>query len=105
VGVVPFLGAALGGILIVTTTFLSAGTRAGFIALAAFLIYQQMENHLLQPLVQRRTIQMNPLAIALVMLVGTATAGVLGALLSLPLAAATQILLEDLRHRRQEPAQ
>jgi putative heme transporter len=104
-GVIPFLGAALGGILVVTTTFLSAGMRTGLVALAAFLIYQQVENHLLQPLVQRHTIKMNPLAIALVMLVGTACAGVLGALLSLPLAAATQIVLEDLRKRRQDPPQ
>ena len=64
-----------------------------------FLLYQQVENHLLQPLVQRHTIQMNPLAIALVMLIGTAFAGILGALLALPLAAATQIVLADLRSR------
>jgi predicted PurR-regulated permease PerM len=98
-GVVPFLGAALGGLLIVTTTFLSAGVRSGLIALVVFLLYQQVENHLLQPLVQRHTIQMNPLAIALVMLIGTAFAGILGALLALPLAAATQIVLADLRDR------
>ena len=99
-GVIPFLGAALGGALVVGTTFLSSGMQKGLIALAVFLVYQQVENHLLQPLVQRRTIQMNPLAIAIVMLVGTAFAGVLGALLALPLAAAAQIILTDLRDRR-----
>ena len=100
-GVVPFVGAALGAVLVVVTTFLSTGLRGGVMALAAFLLYQQVENHLLQPLVQRRTIRMNPLAIALVMLVGTAAAGILGALLSLPLVAAAQIMIEDLRERRQ----
>jgi predicted PurR-regulated permease PerM len=103
-GVVPFLGAALGGTLVVTTTFLSAGARTGFIALVAFVLYQQVENHLLQPLVQRHTIQMNPLAIALVMLIGTSVAGVLGALLSLPLAAAGHILLQDVVGRRSSTA-
>ena len=103
-GVVPFLGAALGGTLVVTTTFLSAGTRTGFIALVAFVLYQQVENHLLQPLVQRHTIQMNPLAIALVMLIGTSVAGVLGALLSLPLAATGHILLQDVVGRRSSTA-
>jgi putative heme transporter len=98
-GVVPFVGAALGGALVVATTFLSAGTRTGLVALVLFLLYQQIENHLLQPLVQRHTIRMNPLAIALVMLVGTAVAGVLGALLALPLAAAGQILLQDVVDR------
>jgi predicted PurR-regulated permease PerM len=99
-GTVPFLGPALGGILVVGTTFFTTGTRQGVIALVVFVLYHQAENHLLQPLVQRRTIKMNPLAIAVVMLVGTAVAGVLGALLALPLAAATQIVLEDVFARR-----
>jgi predicted PurR-regulated permease PerM len=103
-GVVPFLGATLGGLLVVTTTFLTTGTQQGLIALAIYAVYQQTENHLLQPLVQRRTIQMNPLAIALVMLVGTAFAGVLGALLALPVAAATHILLEELTSQRRRRA-
>jgi predicted PurR-regulated permease PerM len=98
-GVVPFLGAALGGALVVATTFLSAGMKTGLVALVLFLLYQQLENHLLQPLIQRHTIKMNPLAIALVMLIGTAVAGVLGALLALPLAAAGQILLQDVANR------
>jgi predicted PurR-regulated permease PerM len=99
-GAVPFLGATLGGVLVVGSTFLTSGVRAGLISLVVFVLYHQAENHLLQPLVQRRTIKMNPLAIALVMLVGTAVAGVLGALLSLPFAAATHIVLEDLFARR-----
>jgi predicted PurR-regulated permease PerM len=100
-GAVPFLGVSLGGILVVGSTFLTAGPRQGVISLIVFVLYHQAENHLLQPLVQRRTIKMNPLAIAIVMLVGTAVAGVLGALLSLPFAAATHIVLEDLfAHRR-----
>jgi putative heme transporter len=103
-GVVPFLGAALGGALVVATTFLSSGTRTGIIALVLFVLYQQVENHLLQPLVQRHTIRMNPLAIALVMLIGTAVAGVLGALLSLPLAAAGHLLLQDVVGRRSSTA-
>jgi predicted PurR-regulated permease PerM len=106
-GLVPFIGATIGGVLIVTTTMLTVGVRQGLVALVVFVLYQQTENHVLQPLVQRRTIQMNPLAIALVMLVGTAFAGVLGALLSLPLAAAAQIVLEDIVARRRsalEPA-
>ena len=102
-GVIPFLGAALGGFLVVATTFLSSGSQKGLIALGVFLVYQQVENHLLQPLVQRRTIQMNPLAIAIVMLVGTAFAGVLGALLALPLAAAVHIVLSDVRTGRDQP--
>jgi predicted PurR-regulated permease PerM len=99
-GVIPFVGAALGGILVVGTTFLASGLKAGLVALLIFVLYQQAENHLLQPLIQRKTIRMNPLAIALVMLVGTAFAGILGALLALPVAAATKIVLDEVLVRR-----
>lgn len=99
-GVVPFVGALLGGLLMVVTALASAGFKAALIALGVFLVYQQAENHLLQPLVQRRTIRMNPLLIALALLVGTSFAGVLGALLALPLAAAIQIVLGDVLERR-----
>ncbi|HEX8819297.1 MAG TPA: AI-2E family transporter [Archangium sp.] len=94
-GLIPFVGSFLGAILVSVTTFASAGTKAGFIALGLFLLYQQLEGHLLQPLIQRRTLKMNPLLIALVMLVGTSLAGLIGALLALPIAGAVQILLQD----------
>jgi predicted PurR-regulated permease PerM len=101
-GLIPFIGAALGGLLVVGTTFASAGTRAGFITLAVFLVYQQVENHLLQPFIQRKTLRMNPLLIAMAMLVGTAFAGILGALLALPVAGAVQVIAQDRLTRRQE---
>jgi predicted PurR-regulated permease PerM len=100
-GLVPFIGTMLGGTLIVGTTFLSAGTKAGIIALAVFIVYQQTENHVLQPIVQRKTIEMNPLLIIVVMLIGTGLAGIVGALLSLPIAAAVQVVLHDVLERRQ----
>ena len=63
-------------------------------------VYQQVENHLLQPLVQRRTLRMNPLLITLALLAGTGLAGVLGTLLALPVAGAIQVLLQDALQRR-----
>ncbi|HEX5749419.1 MAG TPA: AI-2E family transporter [Archangium sp.] len=101
-GLIPFVGSTLGLFLVAGTTFASVGTKAGFIAVAIFVVYQQVEGNLLQPLIQRRTLKMNPLLIALVMLVGTALAGLLGALLALPIAGAVQVLLEDRLARMQE---
>ena len=100
-GIVPYIGSVLGGVLIVSATFLTSGSRAGIIALAVFVAYQQIENHVLQPVVQRKTIKMSPLVIAMVMLIGTALWGLMGALLSLPIAGTIQVLLEDrLAHRQ-----
>ncbi len=99
-GIIPYIGPLLGGALIVGTTFLSSGVRSGVIALVVFVAYQQLENEILQPLVQRKTIRMNPLIIALVMLAGTAYAGIVGALLALPVAGAVQVVLQDVLERR-----
>jgi predicted PurR-regulated permease PerM len=55
-----------------------------------------------QNLIQRRTLHMNPLLIALVMLLGTSLAGLVGALLSLPIAGAVQVLLQDRLERLNE---
>jgi putative heme transporter len=100
-GIVPYLGTLIAAVLIVGVTFASVGTQAGLIALGVYIVYQQVENNVLQPLVQRRTIHMNPLLIALALFAGTALAGIVGALLALPLAGALQILLADLLARRQ----
>jgi predicted PurR-regulated permease PerM len=100
-GILPYIGSVVGGILVVGVTFLTSGLKAGVIALAIFLVYQQVENHILQPVVQRKTIKMSPLVIVVVMLVGTALWGLMGALLSLPIAGAIQVLLEDRLARRQ----
>ncbi|ADO68742.1 AI-2E family transporter [Stigmatella aurantiaca] len=101
-GLVPFLGPLLGGVLVVATAYASGGNRVGLIALGVFLLYQQVENHLLQPIIQRHTLRMSPLLIALAMLVGTAFAGVLGALLALPVAGAVQVVAQDRLARRHE---
>ncbi len=63
---------------------------------AHFILYQQVENHILQPLVQRRTIQMNPLLVVITMLLGTSLAGLVGAILALPVAGAIQVLIRGL---------
>jgi len=98
--VIPFVGSALGALLVSGTTAATVGVKQGLIVLGAYLVYQQVENHVLQPVVQRRTIRMNPLLITIVMLFGTALAGVLGTLLALPVAGALQVVLLDVLERR-----
>lgn len=99
-GLVPFIGAAVGGVMIIGTSFLTAGTTAGIVAAVVFLSYQQLENHVLQPFVQRRTIHMNPLLIVMSMLVGTTLLGILGALLALPAAGAIHVVVTDVADHR-----
>ena len=99
---IPLAGATLAGILLTTVGLLTSVT-AGIVLLVFFVLYQQLENHVLQPLVYGRTVQLSPLVVLIAILIGTEVAGILGALGAIPVAGTLQIVLLDwLRHRRIE---
>jgi predicted PurR-regulated permease PerM len=98
---IPLAGATLAGIVIVSVAGLASGLTAAIVVGVFFVVYQQLENHLLQPLVYGHTVQLSPLAVLIAVLVGAEVAGVLGALAAIPVAGTLQILLIDWReHRR-----
>jgi len=110
VGVVDFLplvGGLLAGVPTVAVAVLHS-LPAGVITLAAFLVYQQIENHILNPVVMSRTVRLNPLWVLLAILigvelgdlVGSTFGGLVGALLSVPAASAIQVVTTDLWARR-----
>jgi predicted PurR-regulated permease PerM len=69
--------------------------------LVFFVVYQQLENHLLQPLIFARAVKLNPLTVIVAILLGVELFGVLGALLAIPVAGMTQVILRDVwDHRR-----
>ena len=97
---IPLAGATLAGLMLATVGFLTS-VQAGVVLLVFFVLYQQLENHVLQPLVYGRTVQLSPLIVLISILIGTEVAGVLGALSAIPVAGTLQILLLDwLDHRR-----
>jgi putative heme transporter len=99
--IVPLLGSALSAVLLGVTTLVSTGVHAALVVLGVYLVYAQLDAHVLRPLVQRHTTQMNPLLITVVVLLGAGVAGLLGTLLALPIAAAVQVVLRDVRARRE----
>jgi predicted PurR-regulated permease PerM len=101
---IPLAGATLAAIIIASVAFLHS-IPAGIIVIAFFVVYQQVENHLLQPIVYGRTVQLSPLVVLIAVLIGAELAGILGALGAIPVAGAFQVLLADwLQHRRLQPA-
>jgi len=97
---IPLAGATLAAIIVSSVAFLD-GTLNGIIVLVFFVLYQQLENHVLQPLVYSRTVQMSPLAILISVLIGAELAGVVGALAAIPVAGTLQVLvLAGLAERR-----
>src|SRR5262249_36581305 len=84
----------IGGIVAVGAGFLHS-TTAGLIVLVFYVIYQQAENHLLQPLIIGRTVRLNPLTVLIALLIAADLAGLVGALLAIPAAGIVQILLRE----------
>jgi predicted PurR-regulated permease PerM len=100
---IPLAGATIAAILVGAVAFLHS-IPAGIVVVAFFIVYQQVENHVLQPIVYGRTVQLSPLVVLIAVLIGAELAGVLGALAAIPVAGAIQVIFLDwLRHRRDEP--
>jgi predicted PurR-regulated permease PerM len=95
---IPLAGATLAGIILGIVAFLTS-TTAGIVVVAFFVIYQQLENHLLQPLIYGRTVQLSPLTVLIAVLIGAEVAGVLGALMAIPVAGTLQVLIADWQRR------
>jgi len=83
---IPLAGATLAAILVSTVILIETDWLRFFIVAAFFVAYQQVENHMLQPLVYGRTVQLSPLAVLSAVLIGAELAGILGALLAIPVA-------------------
>jgi len=97
---IPLAGATIAAVLVSTVAFLDDVT-VGVVVLVFFLLYQQLENHVLQPVVYGRTVQLSPLAVLIAVLIGSSLAGVVGALGAIPVAGTLQVILLDyLEHRR-----
>ena len=97
---IPLAGATIAAIVVTTVAFLDS-TTSGIIVLIFFVLYQQLENHVLQPVVYGRTVQLSPLAVLIAVLIGAELAGVVGALAAIPVAGTIQVVLRDwLKHRR-----
>jgi predicted PurR-regulated permease PerM len=93
---IPLVGATLGGILVGIVVAFAADFPIGLIVWAAVLIlYQQVENNLIQPFVYGKAVQLHPLIVILAILVGAALLGVLGALMAIPAAAGIQAVVRD----------
>ena len=101
---IPLAGATIAAIVIVLVAIAASGVTAAIIVAVFFLVYQQLENHVIQPLVYGRTVQLSPLAVLVSVLIGAQIAGVLGALAAIPIAGAIQVLLVDWRKHRPQPA-
>jgi predicted PurR-regulated permease PerM len=96
----PLVGATIAAVIVgIVTLFYSFPTAT--IAWAIFVIvYQQLENQILTPVVYRRTVQVPGMLVLIAVLAGATLAGVIGALLAIPVAAAIQTVARDVYRQR-----
>jgi predicted PurR-regulated permease PerM len=102
---VPLVGILVVGALAILVTLGTKGWIAAVILLGVFLLEHQIESHLLQPLVVGRIVRLHPLAIILVLAVGGIVAGIAGAIVAVPAAAAISYAWPHLRRERPPPAE
>ena len=98
---VPLAGATLAAILVTTVASIDQGWVVGLIVLAFFIVYQQVENHVLQPLVYSRTVQLSPLAILIAVQSRRSSRGCSGRW-AIPVAGTLQVLLIEWQRARRE---
>jgi predicted PurR-regulated permease PerM len=99
---IPIVGATIGGLVIGVVTAFNDFPTSTIIWVIVFIVYQQVENNLLQPIIYRRTVNVPPLAVITAVLIGGSLLGVLGALVAIPIAAVIQIVGRDWWQYRQE---
>jgi predicted PurR-regulated permease PerM len=98
----PMIGGALAGIPVVLFA-LAHGVPAGVVTLVVFLVYTQVENHVLNPIIMSRTVRINPLLVLVSILVGASLGswiggffgGFVAALLAIPAAGAIQVIVKS----------
>ena len=100
---IPVFGPILAAIPAVAIAFANGGVGVALVVVAFYLIIHQFENHLIYPLVVTKVVGVPPILVILALLVGAKLAGVLGILLSVPVAAALQELFADMEKARHVP--
>ena len=94
-GLIPLVGATIGGVIILVVTLFTDFPSATIIYGIFLILYQQVENNVLQPFIFKRTVNVHPLAVIFAILAGAAVLGIVGALVAIPVAAAIQIILRE----------
>ncbi|MFY9265754.1 MAG: AI-2E family transporter [Solirubrobacterales bacterium] len=97
--VIPMVGSSIAGLAVGVVTVFAADLPIDTIVWAAFVIaYQQFENYVIQPQIQRRAAALEPFTVLVAVIFGGTLMGVVGAVIAIPVTATLQILYQEYRH-------
>ncbi len=97
---IPLVGATVGAFLVGIVTVFNDFPTATLVWVVWSIVYQQVENTVIQPRIQSKTVKVQPIVVLIAVLFGSSLFGVLGALLAIPAAATIQISIREYRHYR-----
>ncbi|HEY3750799.1 MAG TPA: AI-2E family transporter [Pseudonocardiaceae bacterium] len=100
---VPIIGAVVAGAAAVLVALVAKGIVAAAIVLAILVAVMQLESHILQPFLLGRIVRLHPLAVVLSIAIGLTVAGIIGALLAVPIAAVAKSSIGSLLHDDEMP--
>lgn len=100
---IPIVGAVLSGLVATLVALVAVGPGGALIVLAGVILVQQLEAHILQPVLMGRAVKVHPLAVVLSLATGAIVAGIIGALLAVPIAAVLNTGIKSLRGKFTEP--
>jgi predicted PurR-regulated permease PerM len=98
---IPYVGPLVASI-VVTAVALTVSLTSALVAFGLLLTYHAIEGHTLRPILYGRAVQLSPLAVLVAILLGTEIAGILGALIAIPVAGSVQVVIRELIQRRDE---
>jgi predicted PurR-regulated permease PerM len=99
---IPLVGSTIAGAVVGIVAAIVGFPGKLIIWIIFLIVYQQVENNVIQPVVYRRTVAIHPLIVIVAVLIGASLLGVLGALLAIPVAATVQIVVKELWQYRRE---
>ncbi|WP_249999533.1 AI-2E family transporter [Actinoplanes sp. M2I2] len=99
---VPIIGAGISGTVAVLVALVDQGWVIALVVLGAVVLVQQLEGHVLQPLIMGRAVAIHPLAVIVGIASGVVLAGIIGALIAVPLIAVLNTGVRRLTRRRPE---
>jgi predicted PurR-regulated permease PerM len=97
---VPVVGPVLAAIPAIILAFIQDPIM-GLWVILFYIIVQQLENHILVPIVMGKTVGLNPVAVIISLLIGAQLAGIAGMILSVPVATVIVEVLEDLAKKKE----
>ena len=92
---IPLVGATIGAVIVAVVTLFNDFPTDTIVWIIFAIVYQQVENNLIQPQIQKRAVQINPFLVIVSVLCGATLLGILGALVAVPVAATIQIAIRE----------